>query len=332
MGTYLRYWGDMSIPEHKRKEFTQRVLYLLHQGGMFQTNTIFLFDKEIEVLSPVTVDENGVACFNFNYFEDDSWESAGYNVNKAAFFSNKVGGNEFNGVLRSVYILYEFYTESFGLALEDGVPFDATPYIQWLNYLFQESYTNARRLGIRKPYQMPIEPLPPMTTETFLMKNHRGSANVFEDENVYRITNDDRAYYWQEHNDIEFSKDMNDWLQKLRQEWEQFRNEGSLMIPSQAQNLWFDTLYEANRIYRNLYCFAVTFYEFLEQSHVPEIQAAMILLQRLVECNRPEQIPEQDPLVWLKRLIQLDHPGRIEIKRYLAVLGNSVLRKDVFGF
>ena len=34
MGTYLGYYGDRTIPEDKREEFTRRVLTILEQGGM----------------------------------------------------------------------------------------------------------------------------------------------------------------------------------------------------------------------------------------------------------------------------------------------------------
>lgn len=33
MGTFLGYFGDQTIPEDKREEFTRRVLTILDQGG-----------------------------------------------------------------------------------------------------------------------------------------------------------------------------------------------------------------------------------------------------------------------------------------------------------
>ena len=122
---------------------------------------------------------------------------------------------------------------------------------------------------------------------------------------------------------------MLSWLQTLRQEWEAILKEEPRMTVFQAQKLWFDTLHEANRKYRKLYCFADAFYEFFGRAEEPAVQAAVILLQRLVERN---QLEENQSVSWLKEKELLDRPERLEAKRYLAILGNPALRKTVFGF
>ena len=47
MGTFLGYFGDQTIPEDKREEFTQRVLTILDQGGMLDLEDVSLFGKRV---------------------------------------------------------------------------------------------------------------------------------------------------------------------------------------------------------------------------------------------------------------------------------------------
>lgn len=52
MGTSLRYFGDITIPEDKKKEFTQRVLAILNQGGMMELEEVCIFGKQIWLMTP----------------------------------------------------------------------------------------------------------------------------------------------------------------------------------------------------------------------------------------------------------------------------------------
>ena len=52
MGTFLGYFGDQTIPEDKREEFTQRVLTILDQGGMLDLEDVSLFGKRVWLLKP----------------------------------------------------------------------------------------------------------------------------------------------------------------------------------------------------------------------------------------------------------------------------------------
>lgn len=399
MGTYVGYYGDMVIPEERRSEFTERVLQILHQGGMMQMEKVSLFGKNLPLLAPIAANEEGLVYCTYNYFEDDGWEPAGYHMNAASFFSDKVGSNEFNAVIRTVYVLYEFYTEKFGLAWENETPFNASPHIRWLNDLFDETYTNERAMDLWEAYQllpthrkqadlfqlldmdeisatsvtgalkyvvltgkqsleqlvesmsdeevpkhevtllgcvkallgvlkriresgeggyreklenlkrilteedlknhqeskwadyqlvsllsvlppreitvksiadvfgigyeetmedlgplihdkselwdqrrMPMKPLPPLDTTSFLMQTHRGSAGAMSDDTAYRITDDDRAYYWRKEGDVRFSEGMCAWLRELRCEWEMIQTEEPRMdamalIVSQLRNI-----------------------------------------------------------------------------------------------
>ena len=126
MGTYLDYFGDPTIPEEKREEFTQRVLTILDQGGMLDLEDVSLFGKRIWLLKPPQdLPGKDIIPFCYNYFEQDSWESAGYEPVTCRFHTNKVGRRQFNLVCSAVYVLYEFYTDTFGIANEDDHVYDA---------------------------------------------------------------------------------------------------------------------------------------------------------------------------------------------------------------
>lgn len=71
MGTYIGHLGDVCIPKEKNSEFAERVLKILHQGGMFSLDWVNLYGNEIILLAPVYEEgDKSARCF-YNYFEDD---------------------------------------------------------------------------------------------------------------------------------------------------------------------------------------------------------------------------------------------------------------------
>ena len=69
MGTYLDYFGDPTIPEEKREEFTQRVLTILDQGGMLDLEDVSLFGKRVWLLKPPqALPGKDTIPFCYNYF------------------------------------------------------------------------------------------------------------------------------------------------------------------------------------------------------------------------------------------------------------------------
>ena len=154
MGTFAGYLGDRSVPPELREEFSARVLTILKEGGMMGIEQSNLYGKTIYLLSPLTANEKGDILFSYNYFENAFWETAGFNVNEVSFFSNKIGWGTFHNVVCAVYVLYEFYSSSFGIAEADGRIFDARGIIRWFNYLFNEKYTNQRASDLWRIYRL----------------------------------------------------------------------------------------------------------------------------------------------------------------------------------
>ena len=155
MGTYLGYYGDRTIPENKREEFTRRVLTILNQGGMMDLEEVSMFGKKIWLMKPLQIQPGRESItFCYNYFENDIWETAGYRPGSCRFYTNKVGWRQFDLVCSAVYVLHEFYADSFGMANRDDHVFDAREIIGWLNYLFGEHYTNSRATDLWRIYQL----------------------------------------------------------------------------------------------------------------------------------------------------------------------------------
>lgn len=154
MGTFAGYYGSWQIPEDQKRELAKRMRTLFVQGGMMQCHMVRLFETEIFLLQPAEYDKDNRMWFSFNYFEDDFWEDAGFDAEKAVLFSNKIGGKQFHRVICTAYVLMEFYSEEFGMATIDGRAFNACEPIGWLNYLFEENHTNARAWDLWRVYQL----------------------------------------------------------------------------------------------------------------------------------------------------------------------------------
>lgn len=155
MGTFLGYFGDTTIPEGKHEEFTQRVLAILNQGGMMGLEEVCIFGKQVWLMKPLQIQPgDDQVLFRYNYFENDFWETAGYRLNTCNFFTGKVGCRQFNRVCSAVYVLYEFYSDTFGIANQNGQIYSARAAIGWLNHLFQEHYGNGRVSNPWRIYQL----------------------------------------------------------------------------------------------------------------------------------------------------------------------------------
>ncbi|MCM1569127.1 MAG: hypothetical protein NC081_06735 [Roseburia sp.] len=150
MGTYADIFGNVTVPQDKLPELTARMLTVAHQGGMMDAIQTERFGKTITLLKPVEIEDGCVDCI-FNYFENDFWESAGFNIKEGQMYSNKIGTRDFHAVVLAMYVLQEFYSTTPCTTNVDGRPFDATEYIGWLNYVLGEHYTNER---ITHPWQL----------------------------------------------------------------------------------------------------------------------------------------------------------------------------------
>ena len=148
MGTFGCYTGNMRIAEEKRDEFTKNIMKLLNYGGMMQFDKVHIYGKEIILIKPVELNQEGEAYFHFNYFEDDVWESAGYKIANTNFFSGKIGWKEFNDVVTAVHMLYELYDDNAGLAEINGEIVEGSAYVGWINNILGTEFSMKKRFRL----------------------------------------------------------------------------------------------------------------------------------------------------------------------------------------
>lgn len=148
MGTFAGYTGEMNITKEKRKCFGEQMMKLLNYGGMMQFERVSLFDHELALLSPVELSEAGEVNFWYNYFEEDSWENAGFHMNDSIFYSNKIGSREFSDVILAAYTLYEMYDEAPGFAECNGEIIDSRFYGGWINHILGTEFSAKKRYNL----------------------------------------------------------------------------------------------------------------------------------------------------------------------------------------
>lgn len=148
MGTFGYYTGKMDIPDEKREEFARQVAKLLYYGGMMHFEQISMYGHDMGLLKPVELYPGGKVNFHYNYFEDDSWETAVFDADKAYFHSEKIGGQEFCDVVTAVHFLYEMYDDGFGFTEINGEIVNDRQYVGWINHLLGTEFSMKKRFRI----------------------------------------------------------------------------------------------------------------------------------------------------------------------------------------
>lgn len=148
MGTYGCYTGKMNIPEEKKDEFARQAAKLLNFGGMMQFEQISMYGHDMGLLKPVELYPGGKVYFHFNYFEDDSWETAMFDANDGYFRSEKIGGQEFCDVVTAIHFLYEVYDDNWGFAEINGDIINNSGFVGWINHLLGTDFSMKKRFRI----------------------------------------------------------------------------------------------------------------------------------------------------------------------------------------
>ena len=153
-----------------------------------------------------------------------------------------------------------------------------------------------------------------------------------ESERFLRTTNDERAYWWREGGDVVLSPEMHHWLGELRKEYDKIISYPD-PVPANYEKILLSTLVRAQEEYGVLF-FASTFEEFIAHSEHRDVQAAIVLLTRLLDGYQPEgEYLTREGWTWdAQRHRHNDNFGVYAVKLYFAVLGNLELRRKVFKF
>lgn len=344
MGNYLYFCGEMKVPEERLPELTERMMNLFEQGGMMKAEEISLFGMEVVLLCPVEPDEDQRVLLSYNYFDDDGWETAAYDLKTGKLGSGRIGWHIFADVVLAAYILLEFYTEKYTVTmLEDSYILGAWKTIQWLNYLFDEKYCDTRQIDpqrmlelLKKAEAEKNESMIECLTEVSRIGRPLGKISTREYLGRFsKLTDDDLAYFWRPDGDIVFSDEMSEWLNRMGTELDEIESEETELLQEMGfSKALVETLDDANRTFGRLYFFRDAFYDLLERSGERRVQATVVLLRRLIERNRETfcQIEKDPTIMWGMRCNGENHPARLEVKRFFAVLGNPFLREKWLKF
>lgn len=293
MGTFACYMGNMNIPTKKRKLFSEQMMKILQYGGMMQFNRVSMYGKAIVIMRPVEPDEDGDVYFHYNYFEEDSWETAIYNTKEAYLHTEKIGNAEFNDVIMAAYSLYEVYDEDIGYASENGRIQDSGKYIGWINSILGTEFIDKRKFA-----------------------STMAISKVKTSDFFYHLSDDDRAFWWDGTEEVIFSNEMDEWLKRLAERHKTLVDNHLSELRNSEDFLKYviDTLNEIDKIYGEIYAFQGMFYEFILNSQDKRFHVAIQLLNELGKENEHDSVE------------------RVQIKRYLAVMANKKLRMEYFSF
>ena len=135
MGTFGGYTGQTYIKEEQKEQFTRQIMKILNYGGMMSFEAINMYGSELGLLIPAKIFSGGECRIWYNYFEDTSWETAGFNASDCDFWSNKIGSQEFDDVVTAANFLYEVYDGNPGFVEINGETVHSTEYVGWINHL-----------------------------------------------------------------------------------------------------------------------------------------------------------------------------------------------------
>ena len=122
----------VEVPQEKRKELGEKMYKLMTLAGMMEDGRFSLFGKVYRTLKPIQFNDNGF-YFCYNYFEDDFWETAGYDEKEGRFWSSKLGHRQFALGILAGYALEGAYLPGLSAVDYDGGISTGRAYLMWAN-------------------------------------------------------------------------------------------------------------------------------------------------------------------------------------------------------
>ena len=128
------------VPQEKRKELGEKLYKLMTLAGMMEEGRFSLYGTIYRTLKPIQFNDDGF-YFSYNYFEEDTWEDAGYDEKKGRFWSSKLGHRQFALGILAGYALECAYLPCLSAIDYDGSVSTGRPYLMWANTALDEHYT-----------------------------------------------------------------------------------------------------------------------------------------------------------------------------------------------
>lgn len=179
-----------------------------------------------------------------------------------------------------------------------------------------------------------LKPIEKISTAEYL--DTPDSALCFmhsEAKENYHKSDDDFILFWNEKCDLNFSEEFNQWCFKLQQDFDEIkRNIEIKPVQDFIKSLIF-SLNFANKRYHRIYAHTNMFYDFLANAEKKEFQAALKLFSKIIDENYEEGKVIEDVRDWdIADKNKTFNKGRLNVKRYLAIMANKEFRNKIFGF
>ena len=320
MGTFVGVMGNVSIPKEQWETYVEQMLTVLTQGGMMQYDTIQLYGKNIMLAHKPEFDtDRGVVDWQYNYIENDYWEQCTLDAS-GWLTTGKVGQNQFRNVMQAAYVLETYAPGANAFAHMNGHLFPTDRYVGWLNQILGTNFKTQCIGDIRKV----LDIFPPNTLRDKYMEfvNIYGErtaplpAEPVSTAGFLRCSPDDLAFLWTPNERIEFSDTMWAWLASLRCRLDALTAAGTdLLPPSDFLQYMVAVLAGINPSDSLIGNFAwrEMFFTWIQATHNLRVQASLVLMREIASE------PSDD-----KQCVS-------NLRRYLAVLGNPVLREYALG-
>ena len=137
------YIGNCIVPQERAEEFYNRAKTVLFRGGLMDLVPLKSKGTKISLLVPPEEGEDGRVRVSYNYLENTPVFPA-YLTKNEPFLTTEMDGDYLPVPCRAIYLMKEFYSKEFALYHEQGEIANMVDIIGWLNYLFDEDYTNER--------------------------------------------------------------------------------------------------------------------------------------------------------------------------------------------
>lgn len=331
MGTFAHFTGDMIVSEKDYPIFNRYMQRILDIGGIMDLSCEQVDFDRIFLLEPVHLSDGKKHHFCFNYFEDCTNETASYDPTTCRLETGQLGRGEFYFVMLAAYTLYQQFLSNTGKVEINGEELENNSCVGWLNHILGTTYT---KFGS-------AEPMPPINTLEFLKRDGAFDFTNTPPELEYLpnryLTDDERLYWWSEQSgEVTLSSKMDAWLRKMADRHRSISEDIRYRRgPAKAPNLKV-TLVKIDEYYEHVYAFRSMYDEFMENRRKADYRAAVILLYQLQkdDANRASgRLVKKRGTYWdLGNQNLIRNGGRMEIKRYLAVMANKELRMKYFCF
>ena len=155
--------------------------------------------------------------------------------------------------------------------------------------------------------------------------------HLFSINELLGCDSSDERLYWYSNGVFDLSSKCKSWLSDIKRQHRQIlENIGKPKnINANIIDEFITLLDQINNRYGQMFMFSDTFYDIIYNINSPDVVAAVELLDRLFLQGIPELDRLEADLGWYG--VKKSRP-RQELKRYLALLGNRELRKEILSF